>query len=105
MSFPKQKKIRNSYTPEFKFGRVMEAIKKNNLSEVGRQYGIKPNVLARWKEEFLANGKNIFTADSGKEVEIQKKKIAQLEQMVGKKEVELNLLKNFSDFYQSQSTS
>jgi len=83
----------------------MEAIKKNSLSEVGRQYGIKPNVLARWKDELLAKGKNIYTPDSGREIEIQKTKIAQLEQMVGKKEVELNLLKNFSDFYQSQNMS
>ena len=105
MSFPKQKKTRKSYTPEFKFSRAIEAIKKNNLSEVCRQYDIKPNVLGRWKDELLTNGKNIFTADSGKEIETQKKKVAQLEQMVGKKEVELNLLKNFSDFYQSQNMS
>jgi len=103
MSFPKPKKTRKNYTPEFKFERAMEAIKKNSLSEVGRQYGIKPNVLGRWKDELLAKGKNIFTGDSGKEVDNQKKKIAKLEQIVGKKEVELNLLKNFSDFYESQN--
>jgi len=32
-----------------------------------------------------------------------KKKIAQMEQLLGKKEIELNLIKNFADFYSSQS--
>jgi hypothetical protein len=31
------------------------------------------------------------------------KKVGQLEQLVGKKEIELNLIKNFADFYGSQS--
>lgn len=96
--------VRKHYTPEFKFNRAIEAIKKNNLSEISRQYGIAVNILSRWKDELLTKGSHIFENDPGKEAENQKKKIAKLEQMIGKKEVELNLLKNFSDFYQSQNT-
>ncbi|HOM77695.1 hypothetical protein KBG31_00080 [Patescibacteria group bacterium] len=36
-----------------------------------------------------------------KEVNKLRKEKANLEQLVGKKETELNLLKNFSEFYQS----
>jgi hypothetical protein len=50
----------------------------------------------------LEKGKQVFETDTDKEKEDLKKKVAKLEQIIGKKEVELNLLKNFSDFYESR---
>jgi len=52
----------------------------------------------------LERGYRIFETSPDQELGGLKKQIAKLEQMVGKKEVELNLLKNFSDFYSSQSS-
>ena len=56
-----------------------------------------------WKKQILENGHQIFENSVGKEVSNLNNKIKDLERMLGKKEVELNLLKNFSDFYQSKN--
>jgi transposase len=99
------KKTRKKHSSEFKFNRVIEAIKKGNMSEISRQYGIGVNVLSEWKTRLMTQGKTIFENAPDKEVKELKSKIAKLEQMIGKKEIEMNLLKNFSDFYESQNTT
>jgi len=99
-----QKTNRKSYTSQFKFDRAVETIRKNSLSEISRQYGVGVNLLSKWRNCLLERGYRIFETNLDQEASGLKKQIAKLEQMVGKKEVELNLLKNFSDFYGSQSS-
>ena len=94
-------KKKKSYTPEFKLKLAIEAIKKESLSEVSRQYGVAVNVLSDWRKLVLEQGHNVFKSTPDKEKRALKLKTAQLEQIIGKKEIELNLLKNFSDFYSS----
>ena len=90
------------YTAKFKFDRVIESLKKDNLSEVARQYGFGVNLLSKWRSEFLKGGHIIFENKPDQDVVRLQKRVNQLEQIIGKKEVELNLIKNFADFYQSQ---
>jgi transposase-like protein len=97
------KKTRKQYTPEFKFKLVTEALKNDNMTTIARQHGINFALLAKWKAMFLQNGQQVFEMTDDKEKEELKKTIARLERIVGRKEIELNLLKNFSDFYESQS--
>jgi len=94
---------RNKYTPRFKFDRVIESIKKDSVSEVSRQYGFGANLLSKWRSDFLEGGYSFFETKPNQEVESLKKQIHRLEQLLGKKEVELALIKNFADFYESQS--
>jgi transposase len=95
---------RKTYAPQFKFERALETIKANNLSEISRRYGINANVLLKWRNQLLEQGNNLFAEAPEKETKELKSKIAKLEQMLGKKEVEISLLKNFSDFYASRSS-
>jgi transposase-like protein len=105
MPFPKATgKKRAKYTPQFKFNLAKEAIKTGNLSEISRKYGIGVNLLSAWTKLLDEQGFHVFETTPDQQNNQLKGKIAKLEQMVGKKEVELNLLKNFSDFYQSQDT-
>lgn len=97
-------KTRKQYSPQFKFDRAIEAVKTDNLSEISRKYGVSVNVLSGWRSELIKRGNQIFTTSPDKEKNQFRAKIAKLEQMLGKKEVELNVLKNFSDFYESQNT-
>ena len=60
-------------------------------------------MVSEWKKMLLEHGHNIFNTTPDKENKKLRIKIARLEQMLGKKEVEMNLLKNFSDFYESQN--
>ena len=95
---------RKSYAPQFKFDRSVEALKTSNLSEVSRKYDLSVNLISNWKDRLLEQGARIFEASPDQERNELKIKIAKLEQMLGKKEVELSLLKNFSDFYESRNT-
>ena len=103
---PYQKRsTRKSYTPQFKFDRSIEAVKTNNLSEISRKYSVSFGILSNWRNQLLEQGSRIFETSPDQESAALKAKIAKLEQMLGKKEVELSLLKNFSDFYESRSTT
>jgi len=95
---------RKQYTSEFKFKLVQESIKSENMTTVARKYGVNFALVAKWKSYFLEHGKNVFETKADNEKEDLKKKVARLEQIIGKKEIELNLIKNFSDFYESQNT-
>ena len=92
------KSPRKQYTAQFKFDRAVEAIKTDNLSTLGRKYGIGVNLLSRWRQDLLSRGYRVFENGPDQENQHLHQQINKLEQMVGKKEVELNLLKNFSDF-------
>lgn len=96
---------RKKYTSQFKLDRALEAIKNNNLSEISRKYNIGANLISKWKSHLIEQGSHIFETIPNQEINNLKNKISKLEQMLGKKEVELNLLKNFSDFYQSPNTT
>ena len=94
--------IRNKYSAKFKFDRVIESIQTDSVSQIARKYGFGANLLSKWRSEFLKGGQVFFETQPDKDLVKLKKKITQLEQLLGKKEVELNLISNFSDFYQSQ---
>ena len=81
----------NRYSPAFKFRVVLEALKAE--AQGARAYGVHPVTLAKWKRHFLEHGAEVF---GGKEeVKAYEKRIAELERMLGHKEVEIALLKNF----------
>ncbi len=97
-------KTRRYHTAQFKFKVALEAIKKENAAEVARQHNIDWGLVNKWKRLFLERGPAVFESSSDKDKVSYEKKIEKLEQMVGRKEVELNLLKNFADFYGSRNT-
>ena len=82
------------YTPKFKFQVVLEALREDrSAAEVARLFGVHPVTLSNWKRQFLEQGPELF---SGKEAVLEyEKPIAHLERMLGQKEVEIALLKNF----------
>jgi len=88
-------KSKKTYTAKFKFNAVVDALQhKGAESEVARQHGVHPVTLSQWKRQFLENGHQVFETKRGKnplEVRVEK-----LERMLGQKEVELALMRNFS---------
>jgi transposase len=93
-------KPRRSYTAEFKVRVVLELISgKKSLSQASREYGVKDSVLSRWRQEFLERAPQIFE-QPGQEDE-QAKRIAELEHLVGRMAVQLDIAKKVfgsSDF-------
>jgi len=92
------KKIKK-HSSEFKFKVVLESYLKGNVAEVARQYGVNANQLSLWRGQFVEQGHRAFDDGPDKEGQRQKKKIEQLENLVGKKEMEISILKNYLDFY------
>lgn len=82
------------YSPKLKFQVVLELLEGNStIGQVAKAYGIHPNTASGWKRDFLKKGPEIFAKDST--VAEYERRIAELEQLLGKKEVEIALLKNF----------
>ena len=82
------------YSPKLKFQVVLELLKGNKTpAQVSRTYNVHPNSAGLWKRALLEKGPEIFSKDSV--VAEYERRIAELEQLVGKKEVEIALLKNF----------
>jgi len=59
------------------------------LAQASRDYGIKDMGLSRWKQEFLAKAVQVF--EQPKEEQEKEAKIAELERMVGKLTMQLEL--------------
>ena len=87
-------KPRRRYPAKLKFQAVLELLRgEKAVGQIAKAYRIHPNSISQWKQAFLERGFEIFEGDTtGRDYE---KRIADLEQLVGKKEVEIALLKNF----------
>ena len=82
------------HSPKLKFQVVLELLKGNKTpSQVARAYNVHPNSAGLWKRTFLEKGPEIFSRDG--DITEYKGRIAELEGLLGKKEVEIALLKNF----------
>jgi transposase-like protein len=82
------------YTAKFKFQVVMEVLTgEKSAGQVAKVYGVHPNTVNAWKQTFLEKGAEVFAQDGT--VAAYERQIAELERLLGKKEVEIALLKNF----------
>ena len=91
---------RRSFTAEFKVKVVLELISgEKGAAQASREYGIKDTVLSRWKQEFLANATQLF--EQPKEVQEKEERIAELERMVGKLTMQLELSKKVLSYANS----
>ena len=85
---------KKQYSPKLKFQVVLEALSgEKTPGQIAKQYGIHPNSVGLWKKEFLERGAEVFAQDGT--VQQYERRLAELEQLLGKKEVEIALLKNF----------
>ena len=90
------KKDGRRYTAKFKFQVVLEALRSQKAdAEIARAYQVHPITLSKWKKEFWEKGAEVFGGRD--EVRASAQKISKLERLLGQKEVELALLKNFLD--------
>ena len=85
-------KQRRQFSAEFKVRVVLEMISgEKGLMQASREYGIKDTVLSRWKQEFLERAPQVFEAP--KAADEQGERIAELERMVGRLTMQLDMAK------------
>lgn len=81
---------------------VLEAITEDKtIGQIARAYGVYRARVGSWKKVFLEKGPELFAQDGT--VAEYERPIAELEQLLGKKEVEIAPLRNFWGAVQSLS--
>jgi len=84
---------RKRYSSKVKFQAVLEMIRgEKAVGEIARVFGVHPTMLPRWKRIFMEKGPTVFEEGKANEAE---KKVEELQRIIGKKEVEIELLKKF----------
>jgi transposase-like protein len=87
-------RARRRFTAKVKFQVVLEALKgERTPGQIAKAYGVHANSVGIWKHWFLERGPSLF--ERGEVARDGEKHVAELEQLLGKKEVEIALLKNF----------
>lgn len=87
---------RRKFTAEFKAKVVLELISgEKGLMQASREYAIKDSVLSRWKQEFLERAPQVF--EQPKSVNPQEERIDELERMVGRMTLQLDMAKKVFD--------
>ncbi len=93
---------RRRFTAEFKAQVVLEILSgSKSLAEVCREHRLKPEVVGRWKRHFLTNAATVFERPSGPSTEAAR--IAELEQALGRKTLELEVAKKASSIFRRLS--
>lgn len=82
------------YPPGLKFQIVMEVERgEKTVAQAAKEYGMHPNSITTWQRQLMERGAGIF--ERKKKDSEHKQRIAKLERLLGQKEVEIALLKNF----------
>ncbi len=90
------KRSRRTFSPEFKAKVVLEVLSGlRSPAEACKQYSLKPDLLARWKAIALQRFATLFADDEPPRSQEQAR-IAELERLVGRQTLELEILKKAS---------
>ena len=82
---------RRIFTKEFKLAAIQRLEQGVSLGEVARALEVNPNVLHRWRREFLQGPGNVFPGN-GKQ-RWSEGRIADLERKIGQQALEIDFLK------------
>ena len=94
-------KKRRVFKPEFKARVVLEILtQQKSVAQASREYGIKDTLLSRWKQEFVERSPQVF--ERGNVDDDRDQRIAELERMVGRLAMEIEMSKKVSSILNSQ---
>ncbi len=85
------KKTRRKFSGAFKAKIAIEALKeRESLAELSKRFEVHPNMISKWKQEFLEHSGEVFEmkSDADSEVDLDK-----LYSKIGKLEMENEFLK------------
>ena len=91
---------RRQFTAAFKAQVVLELLSgSKSVAEAAREHRVKPEIISRWRRQFLENAASVFekSTAAGGEAEAR---IAELERALGRKTMELEAAKKASTLFQ-----
>lgn len=101
------KKARRTFSAEFKLDTVMEGLRgEKSVSTMCRERGITETLYYKWKQTFVERATDIFE-DKRHQANGDSKdgRIAELERMVGRLTMEVDILKKAKSWLDTQSGS
>jgi len=92
---------RRKFTAEFKVHVVLDLVSgAKSVAELCRQHQLNPQLLTRWKTEFLERAPLLFEQEAMRSQE--QERIAELERVVGRLTMQLEIAKKASSMLSSQ---
>lgn len=92
-------KKRRSFGAEFKLETVMEGFRgEKSIAQICRERDITETMYYKWRDVFLERAAGIFTDQRGQMVDSQAERVAELERLVGKQALEIEILKKVSSW-------
>ena len=91
------------FTPEFKFQVVVQLLSgAKSITELCREHELKDSLVYRWRDELLARGPQVYVQEKLPGAEAAQARIAELERLVGRQAMELEVLKKASSLLGSR---
>ena len=88
-------KKHRTFSPEFKAQAVLAVLSgSKTAAEICREHQIKPDLFSKWKAALLENAAKVFERETT--LDPQQARIAELERMVGRLTLELEVAKKAS---------
>ena len=85
---------RRKFTAQFKAEVVLEALRgETSQAELCRRHNLSENQVSTWKRQLLENVETLFASETDKSSSGSVEKIAQLEQLVGRLTLALEIQK------------
>jgi transposase len=89
------------FSPEFKAQVILEILSgAKSAAEVCREYGLRSQLISKWKAQFLKNSTSLFE-DREEPYSEDKARIADLERLAGRQALEIEILKKASSILNS----
>lgn len=89
------RRTRRSFSPQFKAQTVLDLLTgAANQAEICRQHQLSPQLVARWKATVLEQLHCLFEEEN--QLSPEQARITELEQLVGRQALELEILKKVS---------
>jgi transposase-like protein len=87
------KQKRRKFSAAFKARVAIEALKeRESLADLSKRFEVHPNMIGKWKKEFLENSSEVFDKKSSKESD-EEIDVDKLYSKIGQLEVENDFLK------------
>ena len=86
---------RRTFTPEFKSQVVLQLLSgEKSMAELCRKHELSSPMIGNWKQQFLAAAPQVF--EKGGDTSTKQEHIAELERMIGRLTMELEIAKKAS---------
>ncbi|MFI3264154.1 MAG: transposase [Rikenellaceae bacterium] len=82
-----------SFSKSFKENAVKLSFERNSIKELAQELGISPNLLSKWRKEYLKYGEASFQGRGIERLNDEQRKIKDLEKALKNKKMEIEIFK------------